>query len=137
MKAILFQIGDYQFISKLDYVFKIMNKGEVLLKEEGIIYKDYNFTDLTIDVREIIGRDYGGDYIILFANDCEQAGLLVERAGDVIEAEAKNFYSLTEDLFKGNRIIFKQYYYDSDSKRGAIVFDFDLIKEVRGGEDNG
>lgn len=136
MKAILFQIGDYQFISNLDYVFKITDRGEVLLNEGRIIYQDYNFTDLTMEVRDIIGSDYEWDYIILFANDCEQAGLGIGQAGEVIEAEAKNFYPLAEDFFKDNRIIFKQYYYDNSNNYRAIVFDFDLIKKVRRGEDN-
>ncbi len=128
MKVILFNINDYRFISKLDNIFKITTINEVSFNNGKFWYKDYNFRDLTPMVRAIINDNYNGEYVILFANDIEQAGLTVQKVGSVMEAEADEFYPLSDDIFKGNRALFKQYYYSKSAKEGAIVFDFTLIK---------
>jgi hypothetical protein len=128
MKYILFRIDDYNFITNLDYVFKITAKKDVKFSDGKIFYKDYNFIDLSQEIQRIIGKLYEGEYVILFTDEAKQAGVVVQSTENVMEIEAKDLYPIPSDIFKDDKCLFRQYYYDNKNKRGALVFDFNLIK---------
>jgi hypothetical protein len=128
MKYILFRIDDYNFITNLDYVFKITAKKDVKFSDGKIFYKDYNFIDLSQEIQRIIGKLYEGEYVILFTDEAKQAGVVVQSTENVMEIEAKDLYPIPSDIFKDDKCLFRHYYYDNKNKRGALVFDFNLIK---------
>ncbi|OGF68103.1 MAG: hypothetical protein A2Y62_05720 [Candidatus Fischerbacteria bacterium RBG_13_37_8] len=124
MKALVFHICDYTFAVNLNDVFKIIEKSESQNNNGLIQYKEYSFLDFTSKFKEIIELSYNGGLYILFANDENQAALLVETTEGIFELDSTDIYPLSENLYRDRKLLFKYYYYDARKKFGALMLDF-------------
>jgi hypothetical protein len=127
MEAILVTCADFAFAVRASDVFRILLKHEIQCSNGSILYQDYTFQNLTNEFQKLIQRSYPDEYYILFSNPETQASLSVEKINEAIAINTTELYPISEDLYENNQCIFKYFYYNTDKKQGALLFDFQQL----------